>query len=24
VAELADTIHDLWLRPATELNGQRL
>ena len=24
VAELADTIHDLWLVPATELNGQRL
>lgn len=24
VADLADTIHDLWLRPAAELNGQRL
>ena len=24
VDELADTIHDLWLTPATELNGQRL
>jgi len=24
VDELANTIHDLWLRPATELNGQRL
>jgi len=24
VDELADTIHDLWLRPAAELNGQRL
>jgi NADP-dependent 3-hydroxy acid dehydrogenase YdfG len=24
VEELADTIHDLWLRPAIELNGQRL
>jgi NADP-dependent 3-hydroxy acid dehydrogenase YdfG len=24
VGELADTIHDLWLRPAAELNGQRL
>ncbi len=24
VDQLADTIHDLWLTPATELNGQRL
>jgi NADP-dependent 3-hydroxy acid dehydrogenase YdfG len=24
VDELADSIHDLWLTPATELNGQRL
>lgn len=24
VGELADTIHDLWLTPAAELNGQRL
>ena len=24
VDELADTIHDLWLRPAAQLNGQRL
>ena len=24
VDELADTIHDLWLTPATQLNGQRL
>jgi NAD(P)-dependent dehydrogenase (short-subunit alcohol dehydrogenase family) len=24
VGDLADTIHDLWLRPAAELNGQRL
>jgi len=24
VDELADTIHDLWLTPATELNGRRL
>jgi len=24
VEELADTIHDLWLTPATELNGRRL
>lgn len=24
VKELADTIHDLWLRPAADLNGQRL
>ena len=24
VADLADTIHDLWLQPATELNGRRL
>lgn len=24
VADLADTMHDLWLRPAAELNGQRL
>jgi len=23
VQELADTIHDLWLLPAGELNGQR-
>ena len=24
VDQLADTIHDLWMRPAAELNGQRL
>jgi NAD(P)-dependent dehydrogenase (short-subunit alcohol dehydrogenase family) len=24
VADLADTIHDLWLRPAADLNGERI
>jgi NAD(P)-dependent dehydrogenase (short-subunit alcohol dehydrogenase family) len=24
VADLADTIHDLWLRPAPDLNGKRI
>ena len=24
VADLADTIHDLWLKPASDLNGLRL
>jgi hypothetical protein len=24
VADLADTIHDLWLRPARDLNGKRI
>ena len=24
VADLADTIHDLWLKPASDLNGVRV